>query len=59
VELLFTQIERLRQRGVAIVYISHRLEELQRVAQRIAVLRDGKLACDEPIQRQPVPSWST
>jgi len=51
VELLFTQIERLRQRGVAIVYISHRLEELQRVAQRIAVLRDGKLVCAEPIQR--------
>jgi ribose transport system ATP-binding protein len=38
-------------RGVAIVYISHRLEELQRVAQRIAVLRDGKLVCVEPIQR--------
>ncbi|WDY56252.1 sugar ABC transporter ATP-binding protein [Pseudomonas sp. PSKL.D1] len=51
VELLFTQIEGLRQRGVAIVYISHRLEELQRVAQRIVVLRDGKLVCDEPIQR--------
>ncbi len=51
VELLFTQIERLRQRGVAIVYISHRLEELQRVAQRIVVLRDGRLVCDEPIQR--------
>jgi ribose transport system ATP-binding protein len=51
VELLFTQIERLRERGVAIVYISHRLEELQRVAQRIVVLRDGKLVCDEPIQR--------
>ena len=51
VELLFTQIERLRQRGVAIVYISHRLEELQRVAQRIAVLRDGRLVCVEPIQR--------
>jgi ribose transport system ATP-binding protein len=51
VELLFAQIQRLRQRGVAIVYISHRLEELQRVAQRIAVLRDGKLVCVEPIQR--------
>lgn len=51
VELLFSQIERLRERGVAIVYISHRLEELQRVAQRIAVLRDGKLVCVEPIQR--------
>nr|NLU58988.1 sugar ABC transporter ATP-binding protein [Pseudomonas sp. BIGb0427] len=50
VELLFTQIERL-QRGVAIVYISHRLEELKRIAQRIAVLRDGKLVCVEPMQR--------
>ncbi|WP_409264811.1 sugar ABC transporter ATP-binding protein [Pseudomonas sp. KCJK9000] len=51
VELLFGQIQRLRERGVAIVYISHRLEELQRVAQRIVVLRDGQLVCDEPIQR--------
>ena len=51
VELLFIQIARLRRRGVAIVYISHRLEELQQVAQRIAVLRDGKLVCVEPIQR--------
>ncbi|PSS58979.1 sugar ABC transporter ATP-binding protein [Pseudomonas sp. BBP2017] len=51
VELLFTQIERLQQRGVAIVYISHRLEELKRIAQRIAVLRDGKLVCVESMAR--------
>ncbi|MBF4208228.1 sugar ABC transporter ATP-binding protein [Pseudomonas donghuensis] len=51
VELLFSQIERLQQRGVAIIYISHRLEELKRIAQRIAVLRDGKLVCVEPMQR--------
>ncbi|SDD44187.1 sugar ABC transporter ATP-binding protein [Paraburkholderia lycopersici] len=43
VELLFEQIARLRARGVALVYISHRLEELERIAQRVAVLRDGKL----------------
>lgn len=49
VEMLFVQIERLQARGVAIVYISHRLEELARVAQRIAVLRDGCLVCVEPI----------
>lgn len=49
VELLFIQITRLQARGVAIVYISHRLEELARVAQRIAVLRDGHLVCVEPI----------
>ncbi|WP_010222428.1 sugar ABC transporter ATP-binding protein [Pseudomonas donghuensis] len=51
VELLFSQIERLQQRGVAIIYISHRLEELKRIAQRIAVLRDGKLVCVVPMQR--------
>ena len=49
VELLFVQIAQLQARGVAIVYISHRLEELARVAQRIAVLRDGCLVCVEPM----------
>lgn len=43
VELLFEQIARLRAHGVALVYISHRLEELARIAQRVAVLRDGRL----------------
>ncbi|MFX5817125.1 ATP-binding cassette domain-containing protein, partial [Acinetobacter baumannii] len=39
VELLFSRIERLRTEGVAIIYISHRLEELKRIADRIVVLR--------------------
>ena len=43
VDLLFEQIERLKARGVALVYISHRLEELARVAGQVAVLRDGRL----------------
>ena len=43
VDLLFEQIERLKSRGVALVYISHRLEELAKVAERVAVLRDGRL----------------
>jgi len=51
VEMLFEQIARLRSRGVAIIYISHRLEELARVAQRIAVLRDGQMVCVEPISQ--------
>lgn len=51
VEMLFEQITRLRARGVAIIYISHRLEELARVAQRIAVLRDGQLMCVESMSR--------
>ncbi len=51
VELLFEQIARLQARGVSIIYISHRLEELARIAQRIAVLRDGRLVCVEPMSR--------
>ena len=42
-ELLFEQIRELKSRGVAIVYISHRMEEIKRIADRITVLRDGKL----------------
>jgi ribose transport system ATP-binding protein len=49
VELLFEQVARLKAAGVAIVYISHRLEELKRVADRIVVLRDGDLVCDDAI----------
>ena len=40
-QLLFRQIERLKADGVAIVYISHRLEEIRQIADRIVVMRDG------------------
>jgi ribose transport system ATP-binding protein len=39
---LFEVIDRLRGRGISIVYISHFLEEVRRVAQRYTVLRDGR-----------------
>jgi ribose transport system ATP-binding protein len=42
VERLFELIERLKQQGKAIVYISHFIEEVKRVADRVTVLRDGK-----------------
>ena len=41
-DALFALIGRLRAQGVAFVYISHRLEELPRIADRVTVLRDGK-----------------
>ncbi len=41
--LLFRQIETLRGQGYSFIYISHRLEELGRLADRIVVLRDGEL----------------
>ncbi len=39
---LFTIIERLHRRGLAIIYISHFLEEVQRIARTYTVLRDGR-----------------
>jgi len=41
-EALFTTLRRLRAQGVGIIYISHRLEEILRLADRITVLRDGR-----------------
>jgi ribose transport system ATP-binding protein len=40
-EELFSLIERLKQDGLAIIYISHRLEEIFRVCDRVTVMRDG------------------
>ncbi|MFV0436160.1 MAG: sugar ABC transporter ATP-binding protein [Desulfopila sp.] len=40
-KLLFAQIHRLREDGVGIIYISHRLEEIKEIADRIVVMRDG------------------
>ncbi|MGO4212688.1 sugar ABC transporter ATP-binding protein [Terriglobus sp. 2YAB30_2] len=45
-EKLFALVKRLRSEGVAIIYISHRLEEILTLADRITVLRDGEtIAC--------------
>lgn len=41
VEVLFRQIDRLRAQGVALLYTSHRLDEVAHLADRITVLRDG------------------
>jgi ribose transport system ATP-binding protein len=41
-EQLFAQIQKIKSRGTAVVYISHRLPEVRRVADRISILRDGR-----------------
>jgi ribose transport system ATP-binding protein len=41
-QALFTKLRGLRAQGVGIIYISHRLEEIARLADRITVLRDGR-----------------
>jgi ribose transport system ATP-binding protein len=42
-ETLFEQIRRLTARGVAVIFISHKLDEIMALAQRVTVLRDGQL----------------
>lgn len=42
VESMFKVVELLREKGVSIIYISHRLEEIYRLSDRIVVLRDGE-----------------
>ena len=43
-ERLFSSLLKLRDSGVSIVYVSHRLHEITRLADRVGVLRDGKVA---------------
>jgi ABC-type sugar transport system ATPase subunit len=56
VERLFALIENLKERGCGIIYITHKMEEIYRVADRITVLRDGRRIgtaaaadCPEPV----------
>lgn len=49
VQRLFTVIDKLTADGVAIIYISHRLEELERLADSVNVLRDGRWIGAKPM----------
>ena len=53
-ERLFEQIGRLKAEGVSFIYISHRLDEIPRIADRIAVLRDGRLVTTHETAEVPV-----
>ena len=47
VDALFAVVDRLRSRGVAMMFVTHRLDEVFRLADRIAVLRDGRLVASK------------
>ncbi|GGM71512.1 sugar ABC transporter ATP-binding protein [Thermopolyspora flexuosa] len=49
VETLFGVVAELRRRGLAVVYVSHRMEELYRICDRVTVLRDGRLVHTGPL----------
>lgn len=48
-ELLFERMRALREQGVSIIFISHRLEEVFAVADRVTVLRDGEIVGTAPV----------
>jgi ribose transport system ATP-binding protein len=51
VEALFTLVRSLKEKGVAIMYITHKLDELPRIADRLTVLRDGKCISTAPVEQ--------
>lgn len=55
VEVLFRVINELKSHGVAIIYISHKLEELLQIGDYVTVLRDGKKVAEEMIPNISVP----
>ena len=49
IERLFERMRGLREAGVSIIYISHRLEEIFEIADRVTVLKDGRLVDTRPV----------
>jgi rhamnose transport system ATP-binding protein len=48
IEVLFGVVRNLRAAGVGIIYISHRLDELSQISDRVTVLRDGEVVASRP-----------
>jgi erythritol transport system ATP-binding protein len=55
VEVLFRIIQELKSRGVSIIYISHKLEELMEIGDYVTILRDGIKVAEEEIKNVDVP----
>jgi ribose transport system ATP-binding protein len=53
-EHLFAVIDQLRAEGVSFIYVSHRLEEIARIADRVVVLRDGRWVASHESAQVPV-----
>ncbi|WP_170319287.1 sugar ABC transporter ATP-binding protein [Polyangium spumosum] len=54
IEKLFELIRGLQARGVAVVYVSHRMEEIERIADRLTVLRDGRVVGAARVSEVPL-----
>lgn len=55
VKILFNVIGQLKHRGVTIIYISHRLEELMAIGDHITVFRDGKFVDERAVAQASIP----
>ena len=55
IRTLFGLIRAVRERGVGIVYISHRMEEIMEVGDRVTVLRDGRWVATRPVAEVTIP----
>jgi len=51
VERLYAVVDKLREQGVAMLYTTHKMEEIRAIADRIVVLRDGGLVMDQPLAK--------
>lgn len=54
--VLFQLIKKLKSKGISIIYISHRMDEIYKVSDRITVLRDGKNVITSPVDDLPMKS---
>ena len=55
VEVLFKIIAELKEQGLSIIYISHRMEEIMRVGDYVTILRDGNLIAEEQVKNIDIP----
>lgn len=53
VEALFALMRRLKERGVAVVFVSHRLDEIRQIVDRVVIMRDGRRVGSLPIAEAP------
>ncbi len=53
-ERLFVFLRRLKGEGVAIIYVSHRMDEIARIADRATILRDGRHVITAPLSELPI-----
>lgn len=54
VERLFAFLRKLKEQGRAIIYVSHRMDEIIQIADRATILRDGKHVISAPISKLPI-----